>query len=101
MAKRLLLIIIAGLFLGCSTTAGRQYHTAATNWIDQGKTTKAEVISWLGVPLSSKRLSNGSDLYYYAYGHRWPLNVGTSINTLQLQIYDGVVVQKWPRFARY
>lgn len=99
MPKKLLLIIIAGLFLGC--TAGRQYNTSAANWIDLGKTTKTEAVSWLGMPLSSKRLSNGSDLYYYAYGHRLPLNIGTTIDTLQLQIYDGVVVQKWPRFAQY
>jgi hypothetical protein len=101
MAKKLLLIIIAGLFIGCTTTAGQQYHTAATNWIDQGKTSQAQVISWLGAPLSSKRLSNGSDLYYYAYGHRLPLDAGNRIETLQLQIYKGVVVEKWPRYAEY
>jgi hypothetical protein len=95
MAKKLLLIIIAGLFLGCTTIAGRQYNTAAANWIEQGKTTEAEAVSWLGVPLSSKRLSNGSYLYRYAYGRRLPLDAGTTINTLQLQIYHGVVVQKW------
>jgi hypothetical protein len=101
MAKKLLLIIIAGLFIGCTTTAGRQYNTSAANWIDLGKTTQAEAVSWLGMPLSSKRLNNGSYLYYYAYGHRLPLDAGTTINTLELQIYKGVVVQKRPRFAQY
>jgi hypothetical protein len=101
MGKKLLLIIIAGLFLGCTTTAGRQYNTSAANWIEQGKTTQAEAVSWLGAPLTSKRLSNGIDLYDYAYGHRLPLDAGTTIDTLQLQIYDGVVVNKWQRLAQY
>jgi hypothetical protein len=99
MAKKLLLIIIAVLFLGCTTTVGRQYNTAAANWIDQGKTTQAEVVSWLGAPLSSKKLSNGSELYYYAYGRSFPLVAGTIVDSLNLQIYHGVVVQKWPRMA--
>jgi hypothetical protein len=99
MAKKLLLIIIAVLFLGCTTTVGRQFNTSAANWIEQGKTTQAEAVSWLGAPLSSKRLSNGSDVYYYAYGRSFPLVTGTIIDTLQLQIYHGVVVEKWPRMA--
>ena len=99
MGKKLLLLIVVGLFIGCTNIAGRQYNTDAANWIDQGKTTQAQVVSWLGLPLSSKRLSNGSDLYYYAYGRSCPLDTGTTIDTLSLQIYHGVVLQKWPRMA--
>ena len=101
MAKKLLLVIIAGLFLGCTTTAGRQYNTAAANWIELGKTTKSEVVSWLGVPLASKRLANGGELYCYAYGHRLPLDAGTTINTLEIEIYKGVAVNEWARSAQY
>jgi hypothetical protein len=101
MAKKLLLIIIAGVFLGCTTTVGRQYDTTAINRIDLGKTTKSDAVSMLGVPASSKRLSNGIDLYYYAYGHSLPLDMGTTVDTLQLQIYDGVVINKWQRLAQY
>ncbi len=97
MSKNLLLLLFVGLFLGCSTTAGRQFNTTAINNIKVGTTTESDVISMLGVPFSKDKMSNGSELYTYAYGYRDPYLVETEVNSLQLQICQGVVVNKWPR----
>jgi hypothetical protein len=97
MLKSLLLLLFVGLFLGCSITAGRQFNATAVNNIKVGTTTESEVISMLGVPLSKEKMSNGSELYRYAYGYRVPIIVETKVNALQLQICEGVVVNKWPR----
>ena len=97
MLKNLLLLLFVALFLGCSMTAGHQFNTSAVNNIKPGTTTESDVISMLGVPLSKEKMSNGSELYTYAYGYRVPLFVETQVNKLQLQICQGVVVDKWPR----
>jgi hypothetical protein len=94
MGKNLLLVLLAGLFLGCSHTAGRQYDTTAVDRIGVGQTTESQVIAMLGGPLSQERLSNGTTLYRYGYGNRCPLG-GTSIDKLQVKVYNGVVIDKW------
>ena len=94
MGKNLLLVLLAGLFLGCSHTAGRQYDTTAVDRIGVGQTTESQVIAMLGGPLSQERLSNGTTVYTYAYGNRCPME-GTSIDKLQVKVYNGVVIDKW------
>ena len=101
MLKNLLVLLFVGLFLGCSVTAGRQFNTGAVNNIIPGTTTESDVISMLGLPVSKEKMSNGSELYTYSYGYRVPLFVETSVNTLQLQICQGVVVDKWPKLYRW
>jgi hypothetical protein len=101
MPKNLLLIILVGLFLGCSTTAGRQFDTTAVDRIDVGQTTEAQVISMLGVPYSQDNLTNGITIYNYRYGYSSPIGLGTSIDRLQVQSVDGVVVNKWQRLEQY
>jgi hypothetical protein len=54
MLKNLLLIILAGIFLGCSYTAGRRYDITAMDRIGVGQTTEGEVITLLGPPLAAK-----------------------------------------------
>lgn len=95
MAKNLLLLLLAGLFLGCSHTAGRQYDITAMDRIQVGQTTEREVVAMLGMPLTAKKLSNGINVYAYAYGDRCPLGFGTSVDSMQVQFYDGVVINKW------
>jgi hypothetical protein len=101
MSKKLLLIMLLGICIGCTTTAGRKFDAAAGDRIEVGQTTEAEVFSMLGVPLWSQQLSNGSYIYDYSYGHSWPLDVGTKVETLQVQFYDAVVIDKWQRLAQY
>jgi len=101
MLNNLLLIILVGVLLGCTTTAGRQYDTTAIDEIEIGKTTEGEMVSRLGTPLSMKKISNGIHLYSYAYGNRWPLGMGNYLDSLQIQFYQGVAIKKSQRLARY
>jgi hypothetical protein len=101
MAKNLLLIILAGIFLGCSHTAGRKYDVTAMERIGVGQTTESDVITMLGLPLAEKKLSNGIKVSSYAYGNRCPLGSGTSINSAQVQFYDGVAIYKWQELMRF
>lgn len=95
MWKNLLMIILAGIFLGCSHTAGRQYDVTAMDRIGVGQTTETDVVTMLGLPLSEQNLSNGIKVYSYAYGNRCILGFGTSIDSLNVQFYNGVVINKW------
>lgn len=94
MCKNLLLLLLAGMFLGCSHTAGSKYDTTAVDRIGVGQTTESQVIAMLGGPLSQEKLSNGTTVYRYAYGNKCPLE-GTSIDKLQVKVYNGVVIDKW------
>jgi hypothetical protein len=95
MGKNLLVIILAGMFLACSHTAGRQYDVTAIDRIGVGQTTESDVLTMLGVPLSEKEVSNGIKMYSYTYGDMCPLGFGTSIDSLSVQFYNGVVINKW------
>ncbi len=95
MAKNLLLLLLAVIFLGCSHTAGRKYDTTAIDRIEVGQTLDTEVVAMLGPPLTAKRLSNGLDVYVYAWGDRCPLGFGTAVDSMQVQFYNGVVTRKW------
>jgi len=95
MWKNLLLLILAGIFLGCSHTAGRKYDVTAMDRIGVGQTTESDVITMLGPPLSENKLSNGMKIYGYAYGNRCPIGFGTSVDSMQVQFYNGVVINKW------
>jgi outer membrane protein assembly factor BamE (lipoprotein component of BamABCDE complex) len=102
MSKKLVLIVLAGIFLGCSTpTVGRQFDTNAVNHIEVGKTTKNEVISLLGTPTSDKTLSNGISIFNYTYGISPPLKIDASVSTLEVQFYNGVVINKGQRLVDY
>jgi outer membrane protein assembly factor BamE (lipoprotein component of BamABCDE complex) len=100
MLKNLFILLLAGLFLGCSTTAGRQFNTSAADHITPGITTESDVLSMLGAPLTKEKVS-GTELYTYNYACRVPLVSATKINTLQLQIAQGVVVNKWSILYRW
>jgi hypothetical protein len=96
MSKNLLSIILVGMFLGCAinNTVGQKFDTTAVNRIELGKTTKNEVISMLGAPGSEKKLDNGIVIYYYAYGDRESLGAESSVDSLEIQLYKGVVISK-------
>jgi hypothetical protein len=100
MAKHLVLIVLAGLLLGCAT-AGRPYNTAAVDNIQIGKTTSDEVIAMLGAPVSERKLSNGIHVYDYTYAETPFLAVGESVDNLQVRFYNGVAIDKWQWLARY
>ena len=100
MCKNLWLIILAGIFLGCSTTAGRKYDTTAIDRIGVGQTTESEVVAMVGMPLVSRKLSNGMKIYEYLYAKRCPIGE-TSVDSMQVQFYDGVVINKWQETPDY
>jgi hypothetical protein len=96
MSKNLLLMIFVGLFLGCSTynTVGQKFDTTAIDRIEPGKTTEIEVISMLGTPGSEKKLDNGIVIYSYAYGDRKSLGTESAVDSLQIQLFNGIVINK-------
>jgi hypothetical protein len=87
------------MFMGC-TTFGHQFNLGGINNIEIGKTTESEVVSMLGPPSSTQRLDNGIIVYEYAYGKRWLFN-GTRYDYLQVQFYNGVVINKYPRLTYF
>jgi hypothetical protein len=101
MWKDVLLVILAGIFVGCSTSAGQKYDVTAADRIGVGQTTEGEVVAMAGLPLSETRLSNGSKVYDYTYGRRCPINHESTIDKMQVQIYNGVVVNKWHGMENY
>jgi hypothetical protein len=101
MLKNLLLILLAGIFLGCSYTAGRKYDTTALERIEVGHTTDSEVLAMLGPPLAANKLSNSMEIFEYAYGKRCPIGLGTKVDSMQVQLYNGVVIKKWQELKRY
>jgi hypothetical protein len=96
MLKHLLIIILLGMFWGCTinNTVGQPFDTNAVKRIDLGKTTENEVISMLGAPASKEQLDNGIVVYSYTYGDRKSLGAESSVDSLQIQIFHGIVVNK-------
>jgi hypothetical protein len=96
MSRNLIIIILMGLFLGCAVnnTVGKPFDTNAIQRIELGKTTENEVISLLGAPGSIEKLDNGIVVFSYAYGDRKSLGAESAVDTLQIQIYKGVVINK-------
>ncbi len=99
MANHLLLLLIAALFLGCATD-GRPYNTAAIHNIEIGKTTRNEVLAMLGAPLSQRKLNNGIEVYDYTYAEAPFFSLGNNVDSLQLEFFKGVVIDKWQWLAR-
>jgi hypothetical protein len=100
MWKNLLLLLLAGMFLGCSHTAGMKYDITAADRIGVGQTTESQVITMLGRPLSQEKLGNGITRNMYAYGNKCPVE-GISIDKLEVQVYNGVVINKWQALLSY
>ena len=101
MAKHLLLIILAGLFLGCSHTAGSKFNSAAVERIGLGQTTESDVVTMMGLPQSEQKLSNGVKVYNYAYGKRCCIESATTVNAAQIRFYNGVAIRKWQEVMQY
>jgi hypothetical protein len=101
MSKHLLLIILVGILGGCAVnnTVGQKFDTTAVNRIELGKTTENEVIAMLGAPSSEQKLNNGIVVYYYAYGDRKDLGADSAVDSLQIELYNGVVINKHQRLA--
>ena len=96
MSKNLSIIILMSVLCGCAinNTVGQKFDTTAINRIELGKTTQYEVISMLGAPLSEQKLSNGIVIYSYAYGDREGFGAQSSVNSLQIQLFNGIVINK-------
>ena len=101
MSKNLGIIILVGMLWGCSTynTVGEKFDTTAIDRIELGKTTESEVISMLGAPRLEKKLDNGIVIYYYAYGDRKYLGAESSVDSLQIQLFKGIVINKFQILA--
>lgn len=100
MSMKLFFIILMMFILGCAT-AGQKFDTTAIDRIDVGKTTEREVISMLSAPISITKCSNGINILHYSYGEGYLLGEGSSVNSLQLQLVNGVVIDKRQRLAQY
>jgi hypothetical protein len=100
MGKTLLMVVLAGIFLGCSHTAGQKYDVTVVDRIGVGQTTESDVLMMLGSPLSEKKLGNGIKICNYTYGNRCPLWFGTKIDSMQVQVYNGVVINKWQELTQ-
>jgi len=74
---------------------GRRFDTTAIDRIELGKTTESEVISMLGAPKSIAKLQNGIIVYYYAYGDLSGFMAKNAVDSLQIQLYNGVVINKY------
>ena len=83
-----------GMFWGCATnnTVGQPFDTNAVKRIDLGKTTENEVISMLGAPGSKEKLDNGIVVYSYTYGDRKSLGAESAVDSLQIQLFNGIVI---------
>jgi hypothetical protein len=101
MAKHLLLIILAGLFLGCAHTAGTKYNSAAVDNIELGQTTEGEVLAMMGQPLTQEKLSNGIKVYRYGYGVGCPIESAAAVDLAQIQFYNGIAIYKWHELMQY
>jgi outer membrane protein assembly factor BamE (lipoprotein component of BamABCDE complex) len=104
LSKNLLIIILAGMLCGCSTyntTVGLQFDTTAIDRIEVGKTTQSEVIAMLGAPRTEEKLDNGIVIFSYAYGYRRSLGATNSVDSLQIQLFKGVVINKWQRLSDF
>lgn len=82
-----------GMFWGCSTVRHR-FDTTAINNIELGKTTGSEVIAMLGAPRLGKIKDNAIVSYSYAYGYQDYLAANSSVDYLQIQLFNGVVINK-------
>jgi hypothetical protein len=98
MRTNISITILMSMILGCAST-GREYNTSAINYVEIGKTTENEVVSMLGEPISRNRVNNGINILGYEYGTSYFWGTSNSVNTLQVQCYDGVVINKWQRLA--
>ena len=86
MSKNLLIIILVGMFFGCSTytTVGTKFDTTAIDRIELGKTTEIEVISMLGAPKSEMKMNNGIIMYTYAYGDISGFMADSAVDSCQI-----------------
>jgi hypothetical protein len=104
LSKNLLIIILVGMFFGCSTynnPVGRLFDTTAIDRIEPGKTTQSEVIAMLGAPLSEEKLDNGIVIFSYAHGYQKSLGAENSVDSLQIQLFKGIVINKRQRLSDY
>ena len=84
------------MFWGCSTynTVGHKFDTTAIDRIELGKTTESEVISMLGSPGSEIKLHNGIVIYTYTYGDISGFMAKSAVDSLQIELFKGVVINK-------
>ena len=101
LSKNLLIIILAGMFWGCSTynTVGHKFDTTAIDRIELGKTTESDVISMLGAPRSEIKLHNGIVIYNYVYGDISGFMANSAVDSLQIQLFNGIVINKSQRLS--
>jgi hypothetical protein len=100
MSMKFFFIMVMMVILGCAST-GRQFDTTAIDRIDVGKTTESEVISMLSMPMSITKCSNGINIYNYSYGESYFFGMASSVNSLEIQLVDGVVINKWQNLEQY
>jgi hypothetical protein len=89
------------MFCGCSTynTVGHKFDTTAIDRIELGKTTESEVISMLGAPSSEIKLDNGIVIFSYAYGDKSGFMARSAVDSLQIQLFNGVIINKSQRLV--
>ena len=89
------------MFWGCSTynTVGHKFDTTAIDRIELGKTTESDVIAMLGAPRSEIKLHNGIVIYNYVYGDISGFMANSAVDSLQIQLFNGIVINKSQRLS--
>ena len=89
--KKILLCLMMLVLVGCSSY-GKPITEDMLSSIVTGETTKTELITMLGQPMSKAVRSDGSEIYTWAY-YDTNLLVGKSSNrVISATIQDGVIV---------
>lgn len=98
MLKNILFLALITMILGCASV-GREYNTSAINYIEVGKTTQSDVLSMLGQPISIKKYNNGINVLNYEYAKSYFWTATSLTNFLEVQIYNGVAINKWQKLS--
>jgi len=53
------------------------------------------------MPLEKARAANGIDFYNYTYVKEAPLGLETEVATLQVQLFKGLVINKYWNLGQY
>jgi outer membrane protein assembly factor BamE (lipoprotein component of BamABCDE complex) len=72
--KKMIVLLILGLtLLGCMSVGNKQIMDASkTSQIQEGKTTRAEIITLLGEPNHTTSMPNGDEMVMYSYTQSTP-----------------------------
>jgi len=66
--KRIILILIPALLIGCATTVGKKFDAEKISLIRRGQTTETQLVEWFGQPMSTTIMESGNRKHVWLYG---------------------------------